>query len=561
MIRGLPRPAKKGELVAIDLEMYGQDVARLHRPHGTFACLSISYGPKETYQIYDIPDLRKTLKLVAKGEWVGHNFLYDLRQLRALVDIPQRQVWDCMLVEQGLYGGWFGSFALEDLHRRYLAKPMNKGIVSEFGRRTTMTVPMQNYAARDAEVTLEIAKLQQRDIEANGISMRHYFEIDEKMLWCILDMPRVRIDVDGWLKLAAYHKSRGVQLEKQLGFNTFSSEVAKAAIEKMVGFRIKDTNGKETLEPLVKTLRRSNREREALFVEDILLARQFRKAAETYGQSWVDQHVEPGGFVYPDWNNNGTKTARTACSKPSLQNTPVRDIPAFRSLFISRHGKAGRMLIADMEQQEPRITAALSGDPDMKADIMAGKDLYKQAVQDFGLDSRDAGKTVELGLGYGMSAWTLARRVGISEDQARAGIRRRNSRYPAVVEWGHKQIAMASSLDYVKSTMGRRIWVNRYERYGGADRGAINYSIQATAAEQTKLWQNLLHKWCRDEGYDYSICLAVHDEVVADAPLETAAAWRKEMKSMGIESGRVTVPGFPVKVKVSTGVSWGDKKK
>ena len=366
--KGLPRSAQKGEWVAIDTEFFGQDKSRLHRPHGQFACLSISYSDKETYQVFDIPDLRRALKLIDKGLWVGHNLLYDLRQLRAIIGIPQRPVWDTMLFDQGLFGGWYGSFALEDLHRRYLARPLNKSIVSEFGERTSMTLPMQKYAAKDASVTLAIARLQEKYVEDGGISTQHYWEIDEKMLWCILDMPRVRIDVDGWLKLAAYHKSRGAQLEKKLGFNTFSSEVAKAAIEKMVGFGIKDTNGKETLEPLVKTLRRSNREQEALFVEDVLLARQFRKAAETYGQSWVDQHVEPGGFVYPDWRNNGTETAR--------------------------------MLIADMEQQEPRIMAMLSGDPAMKADIVAGKDLYKQAVRDFGLDDRDAGKTVELGLGY-----------------------------------------------------------------------------------------------------------------------------------------------------------------
>jgi DNA polymerase-1 len=192
---------------------------------------------------------------------------------------------------------------------------------------------------------------------------------------------------------------------------------------------------------------------------------------------------------------------------------------------------------------------------------VAGKDLYKQAVRDFGLDDRDAGKTVELGLGYGMSAWGLARRVGISEDQARAGIHRRNRRYPTVVEWGHKQVSKAHSLDYVLSTMGRRVWVNRYARYGGADRNAVNSPVQTTAAEQTKLWQNLLHKWCRDEGYDYSICLAVHDEVVADVPVETMVAWRKELKATGIESGRVAVPEFPMAVRISTGLSWGDKKK
>jgi len=957
MIKGLPRPAAKGELVSLDLEMYNQDVERLHRPHGTFACLSISYG-RETYQVYDIPDLRRSLKLIDKGEWALHNSLYDLRQLRALIgNIPQRVVWDSMLVDQGLYGGWFGHFALEDLHRRYLAKPLPKSIVSEFGERTSMTLPMQRYAAKDAEVTLQIAKLQKAGIEEDGISMRHYFEIDEPMIWSILDMPKVCIDVDGWLKLAKFHQHEGERLQIKLGFNVYSSEVTKLAVEKMIGFEIKDTNAKETLEPLTRTLKRSGRLTEAKFVELILKARQFRKAAETYGQSWVDQHVEPGGFVYPDWKNNGTETARMSCltgdtilntsngifrlldldltgnrshniithrnrlrqilakidqgiqsvysvrlsngesfkatqdhkiytpngwreirslkvgdavlssipgdvsgtqfiqdredvavfktlstgshetnqerfskrglrdtsgalsqsyrgiqekrtrskicrsgdlgrsyrsgtngmgnseqtrysaadhkeeypilqnaqsvsarheknkhgavgshrenisfstpntqcwarvrkesrkflygtlqgfpgvgggfldfaayygkrdrspktrsymletqskrdaviktitgsrntplprifvgpweelhgrlcisrkeiasmarweytrirsssetrqrtvkdvergeveveslsigcryggdskfhltgveeitylgqervwdlmveedhsflahgvfhhncSNPNLQNIPTRDLPVFRSLFISRHGKTGRLLIADQEQQEVRILAHLSGDQQMRADILANKDLHAQAALDFGLENRDEGKETNFALSYGQSAWGLARRAGISEEQARIGIKKRNRRYPAVVEWSQKQIASARALDYVKSTMGRRVWVNRYALYGGVDRNAINSPVQTTASEQTKLWQNLIHAWCTQEGYDYLVGLAVHDELVVDLPPEMLIPWRKAVKESGIESGRVTVPGFPMKVKVSTGVSWGAK--
>jgi DNA polymerase-1 len=381
------------------------------------------------------------------------------------------------------------------------------------------------------------------------------------MIWCILDMSRVCIDVDGWLKLAVFHAAEGSRLEKLLGFNVFSHEIVRAAVEKEVGFAIANTNGKETLEPLARTLGRAGRTAEKKFVKSILLARQYRKAAETYGQSWVDQHVEPGGFVYPDWKNNGTETARMTCANPNLQNIPTRDLPVFRSLFISRHGKTGRLLIADQEQQEVRILAHLSGDQQMRADILADKDLHAQAAKDFGLADRDEGKETNFALSYGQSAWGLARRTGISEEQAQIGIKKRNRRYPAVVEWSQKQIASARALDYVKSTMGRRVWVNRYALYGGADRNAINSPVQTTASEQTKLWQNLIHAWCREEGYDYSVGLAIHDEIVVDIPQDVLPPWRKAVKESGIESGRITVPGFPMKTKVSVGLNWGDKKK
>src|SRR3990167_3860226 len=138
-------------------------------------------------------------------------------------------------------------------------------------------------------------------------------------------------------------------------------------------------------------------------------------------------------------------------------------------------------------------------------------------------------------------------------------MRRRKKRYPAVVEWSQKQIASARALDYVKSTMGRRVWANRYSLYGGADRNAINSPVQTTASEQTKLWQNLIHEWCMQEGYDYYVGLAVHDEIVMDLPAEMLVPWRKKVREAGIESGRVTVPGFPMKTKVSVGLNWGAK--
>ena len=154
MKKGLPREAKEGELVAIDIEMYGQDRSRLHRPHGSFACISISFGPRETYLVEDLPDMRRSLRRIQRGEWVLQNAAYDIRQLRAFVDIPQRPVWDTMLVEQGLFSGWYEDFALEHLARRWLNLILPKDERSNFGKRSTMTEEMRRYAARDAYIKI-----------------------------------------------------------------------------------------------------------------------------------------------------------------------------------------------------------------------------------------------------------------------------------------------------------------------------------------------------------------------------------------------------------------------
>ncbi len=114
----LPPEAKDGELVSIDIEMFGQTRARLHRPHGQFACISISFGRGETYQVYLQSELRETLHRLRRGQWILHNSLYDIRQLRRFIDIPQRPIHDTFLIEKALFGGWYLGFALGDLSRR-----------------------------------------------------------------------------------------------------------------------------------------------------------------------------------------------------------------------------------------------------------------------------------------------------------------------------------------------------------------------------------------------------------------------------------------------------------
>ena len=112
------QPAKKGEFVGLDIEMMGQDAARLHIPHGEFACLSIAYSGG-IYQVTSIAEAQHTLQVVKAGQWVFQNALYDLRQLRRFFNISPRPIWDTMLVERVLWGGYYSAFALDDLGRRH----------------------------------------------------------------------------------------------------------------------------------------------------------------------------------------------------------------------------------------------------------------------------------------------------------------------------------------------------------------------------------------------------------------------------------------------------------
>lgn len=554
-VKGLPREAKQEEKVAIDLEMFGQQEGRLHRPHGTFACLSIAFENGESYLIEEVHDLRECFSRLQAGQWVFHNAAYDIRQLRAFVDIRQRPVWDTMLVEAGLFSGWYDKFSLGDLHRRWIGTDISKGLRGEFGTRSTLTDAMRLYSVEDAKATLAVAIAQNAYVKHEKISLRHYWIVDEPCMWAIIDMPPAKIDVDGWLKLAEHHANTGEQIQKELGFNVYSHTQTKAALEK-AGIKVRNTNRKDTLSPLARKLLVDGETGKSNLVQRIVDSRVFRKAASTYGKDWVDQHVEEGGLVYGDYWTIGTRSSRMACSNPNLQNIPTRELPIFRRLFVSKFD-SGIISVADSWQQEVCILAWMSQDKNLRMALEEHRDLHQETADDFGLSRRD-GKDINLGLGYGMSAPGLASRVGISLKEADEGIRRRNERYASVHSWGDQQRRKAFAQEYLETSLGRRLWINRYDRQW--ERHAVNLPIQGTAAEHTKLWFVLCHKLSQEKEIPFRIPLVVHDELVSDVPPTEEAFWSKILSRFGTISGNIVVPGFQMQTSVRSGSSWGVKE-
>ena len=553
-VRGLPREARDGEWISLDLEMFSQQEGRLHRPHGSFACLSISFGD-ESFLVEDVHDLQECFKRLQAGRWVFHNAAYDIRQLRALVDIKQRPVWDTMLMEAGLFSGWYDKFSLEDTYRRWTGNVISKELRDQFGKRSTLTDDMRNYAMKDASATLEVALAQDAYLSKETISSKHYWTVDEPCLWAVIDMPPAKIDVDGWLKLAEYHEATGLKIQGELGFNVYSHTQTKAALKKS-GIFVRNTNRKDTLAPLAKKLLAGGEKSKSDLVQRIVDARVFRKAASTYGKDWVDKHVEPGGLVYGDYWTIGARSSRMACSNPNLQNIPTRELPIFRRLFISQF-EDGVISVADGWQQEVCIMAWFSGDKNLGQALKERRDLHQETANDFGLSRRD-GKDINLGLGYGMSAQGLASRTGITLKEAERGIEIRNKRYADVMNWGEKQRRAAFAQDYVETSLGRRLWINRYDKQW--ERHAINLPIQGTAAEHTKLWFVLCHEFCKSQGIPFRIPLVVHDELVADILRTEGEVWKTLLSEAGIQSGSVVVPGFTMQTKVKSGVSWGVKE-
>jgi DNA polymerase-1 len=543
LLTEIPPIAKKGEFVAMDVETFGQKDGKVHRPTGTFACLSIALerDPDTRYQIYDHHDIKKVLSASKAGTWVFHNATYDLRQLRRFATIEPRFIWDIMLVDQSLYGGYYTYFNLKDMSRRWLDIIVNKETREFFSTMTEMTKDMKIYAADDATHTVQIA-MKQRDEFEDTSRLDVYRKIDEPMIWPVLDMPGVRIDVGAWTAAVQGFEQKAAELQDSLGFNVNSPMQVLKALGK-AGLHLRSTGADVLKEYTNYDL-----------VARILEARMYRKAASTYGIAWLEENVESDGMVYPSWHITGANTGRMSSSNPNGQNIPARKLPIYRTFFIPTPGHV--MTIEDVTQQEPCILAYESKDPVLLAAIERGEDLH-QAIADAIKQPRSIGKAINLGIGYGLTASGLSSRVGLSEEEAERIITHYFNRFRGVFSWISSTRNFANQHGYVQTASKRRVHVNVYDSQW--QNNAINSPIQGGAADFTKVWVRQFWEGCREEKVPYSLCLIVHDEQVKD-PHKDALRETNEVSSEAFRRTAETLyKGVPFRFEREVGRSWAAK--
>jgi len=170
--KGMPPTPRPGEFIALDLEIFGADKNRLHRPEGEFAMLSIGYSDGAVYVITKEEDVQEALDIVyASGSsiLVYHNAVFDIRQLNRWADHPRGgTVWDTMLMEQGLFGGYYTHFDLASLSARWLHLHMKKEVRETFSSSDELTQEQIEYGAKDAYITVLCALKQAEYMQKIG---------------------------------------------------------------------------------------------------------------------------------------------------------------------------------------------------------------------------------------------------------------------------------------------------------------------------------------------------------------------------------------------------------
>ncbi|MBT9138914.1 MAG: DNA polymerase I [Syntrophomonadaceae bacterium] len=495
----------EGKSVCLDLEMFEQDKDKLHIPHGKFAGLAVVLEDAN-FWITDVkllPELFSSLYF-ADG-WVLQNALYDLVQLRALVDIVPHPVFDIMIIEQNMWGGYYSEFNLKAMTRRYFNVIMQKDKYESLRDSRINANELAEYAVMDARNTLRIFEEQKKIITPE--TWKVYTEIDGKTIWAILYMGRPTIDAEAWMDNATIMEQKVRSIEEEIGLNTKSFPQVRDFMQQTFDEVFTSCNN----ETLVKYSNHS-------VVAKIIEGRMYRTASATFGRKWLVDNLLPDNTVQSSWQVCEAMTGRMSSRKPNLQNIPMRKMPQFRDYFIAKPGH--KYIVADVSQQEPRILACLSKDKGLIRAFTNKEDVHLAVTREIFHDPiiveddprRKIGKEINLGTSYGLTGIGLAAQLGIEIEEAEQFIAAYFNKFPGIKRYIDSYRAAAFKKEKVFTPYGRCIHINIHS--DGWENNAINNPIQGGAADMTKLWKVKLFELCHQYKLEYPVIMVIHDELV-----------------------------------------------
>jgi DNA polymerase-1 len=273
--------------------------------------------------------------------------------------------------------------------------------------------------------------------------------------------------------------------------------------------------------------------------------------------------------VHTSYHQAVAATGRLSSSDPNLQNIPIRTEEGrrIRQAFVAGPGRL--LLAADYSQIELRIMAHLSSDKGLLAAFSAGEDVHRAtAAEVFGVlpeavssDQRRSAKAINFGLIYGMSAFGLAKQLGIARGAAQEYIDLYFARYPGVYDYMESTREQAREQGYVETVFGRRLYLPDIKARNGqvraaAERTAINAPMQGTAADIIKRAMISMHAWLNTAtGLDIVMIMQVHDELVFEIAEQDVAAARPQIVTIMSSAAALKVP---LLVDVGTGINWDE---
>ena len=296
--------------------------------------------------------------------------------------------------------------------------------------------------------------------------------------------------------------------------------------------------------------------------------RSMSKLKSTYTDRLPEQINPRTGRIHTSYHQAVTATGRLSSSDPNLQNIPIRTAEGrrIRQAFVAPKGY--KLLAADYSQIELRIMAHLAKDEGLLHAFRNNLDVHSAtAAEVFGVDLADvttdqrrSAKAINFGLIYGMSAFGLAKQIGVDRKQSQAYIDRYFARYPGVLDYMERTRTQAAEQGYVETIFGRRLYLPEINAKNpalrkGAERTAINAPMQGTAADIIKKAMVSVDNWLSASGLDARVILQVHDELVLEVREDLVDQARDEVRIHMSEAAKLDVP---LVVEVGVGNNWDE---
>ncbi|MGN6322712.1 MAG: DNA polymerase I [Dyella sp.] len=430
-----------------------------------------------------------------------------------------------------------------------------------------------NYAAEDADVTLRLHHALWPLLESEPKLRKVYEEIEIPLVPVLASMEQrgVLIDVNELRKQSQQLGKRMHELQqdawKSAGreFNLDSPKQLQAILFDQLGLpaKLKTPTGQpstneEALEAITE---------EHALPRLILDYRGLAKLRSTYTEKLAEIVNPRTGRVHTSYHQGAVATGRISSTDPNLQNIPVRTEEGrrIRQAFIAPEG--WRVLAADYSQIELRIMAHLSGDEGLLRAFHEGGDIHRAtAAEVFGLEpdavtsnQRRAAKAINFGLMYGMSAFGLARQLGVDRGEASDYMARYFSRYPGVHAFMDATRERAHRDGYVETLFGRRLYLENLSSRNqalraGAERAAVNAPMQGTAADIIKRAMIAVAAWLKDRD-DAHMLMQVHDELVFEVRADAVDTVREAIRQHMSGAAELHVP---LVVDVGVGKNWDE---
>ncbi len=510
---------------------------------------------------------------------VGHHLKYDAHILARYDIALAGMAFDSML-ESYVLNSVATRHDMDSVARQYLGKETIhfEDVAGKGARQLTFNqVDLETaspYAAEDADITLQLHETLWEQLGNVPTLRKVYEEIEQPLVPVLLDMEETGVLVDRKMlqtqstELAKKMAELEAKAHKLAGgpFNLGSPKQLQQILfeqQELPVIRKTPKGQPSTAEDVLVELA-TDYELPAVIID----YRSVSKLKSTYTDKLPLQINERTGRIHTSYHQAVAATGRLSSTDPNLQNIPIRTEEGrrIRQAFVAPEGFA--LLAADYSQIELRIMAHLSGDKGLlkafekEQDVhrATAAEVFEMQLEEVTDDQRRSAKAINFGLMYGMSAFGLAKQLGISRGEAAEYVDLYFDRYPGVKQYMDDIRAKASEKGFVETVFGRRLYLpeinaRNAQRRQYAERSAINAPMQGTAADIIKRAMITVHDWLDTKRPGARMIMQVHDELVFEVRNDEVEAVTAKVTELMNGAADLSVA---LKVDVGTGSNWDE---